>query len=98
MPGRSHYFHISKKDEKRFINKLCAVFAVIMPLTTLPQIIMLYSNHDSSGLSLLMWVLYTVATVPFLFFGIIYKHIQIIVLNGLWILMNTIMIIGILIY
>lgn len=98
MPGRSHYFHISKKNEKRYIDRLCAVFAVLMPLTTLPQIIMLYGAKDATGLSLLMWLLYTVATVPFLLFGIIHKHKQLIVLNSLWILVNSTMIIGILVY
>lgn len=98
MPGRSYHFHLTKKEEKRLINRVCAVFAVLMPLTALPQITLLYQTQDASGLSLLMWVLYCIGCVPFLLFGIIYKHWQIIVLNVLWLVVQAVMIAGILMY
>ncbi len=98
MPGRSHHFHITKKDEKRLINRVCSVFAILMPLTTLPQISLLYTSKDAHGLSLLMWILYTIGCIPFLLFGIIYRHKQLVVLNVLWLAVQIIMIIGILMY
>lgn len=98
MPGHSHYFHLTKKKEKLLINRICSVFAVFMPLTTLPQIIMLYTTQNASGLSLLMWVLYSIGVIPFLLFGIIYHHSQLVVLNTLWLLVQIIMIVGIVIY
>lgn len=98
MSSRAYYIHISKRAEKRFINRLCAVFAVLMPMTTLPQIYMLYVGHDARGLSLSMWVLYAIGCIPFLAFGIIYKHVQLILLNVLWLIMQAVMIIGILLY
>lgn len=98
MSGQSHYFHITKKDEKRLINRVCAVFAVLMPLTTIPQITLLYMTKDAHGLSLLMWVLYSIGCVPFLAFGFIYKHVQLIVLNSLWLVVQAIMIVGIIMY
>lgn len=98
MPGRSHHFHITKKDEKRLINRVCSVFAVLMPLTTTPQIYLLYSTKNAAGLSLLMWILYTFGCIPFLIFGILYKHTQLIVLNVIWIIVQIIMIVGIVMY
>lgn len=98
MPGRYHHFHLTKKKEKLFINRICAVFAVLMPLTTLPQIIQLYTTQNASGLSLLMWILYTIGVIPFLLFGVIYRHSQLVVLNTLWLLVQITMITGILIY
>lgn len=98
MSSRAYYLHLSKRAEKRFINRLCAVFAVLMPMTTLPQIYMLYVGHDARGLSLSMWILYAIGCIPFLAFGIIYRHIQLILLNILWLLMQAIMIVGILLY
>jgi uncharacterized protein with PQ loop repeat len=98
MAGIAHHFHITKKNEKRFISRLCSVFAVLMPLTVLPQIHLLYSTQNASGLSLTMWVLYMVGCIPFLIFGYIYKVRQLVVLNGLWLVMQTIMIVGILMY
>jgi uncharacterized protein with PQ loop repeat len=98
MPGRSHHFHITKKQEKRLINRICAVFAILMPLTAVPQIQILYSSQDAGSLSLAMWVLYCVGCLPFLMFGVIYKHIQLIILNTLWLIVQVIMIVGILMY
>jgi uncharacterized protein with PQ loop repeat len=98
MPGRHHHFYLTKKKEKQLINRICAVFAVFMPLTTLPQIIQLYTSHDASGLSLLMWVLYTIGVIPFLLFGVIYHHSQLVVLNILWLIVQVTMITGIIIY
>jgi len=98
MPGRSHHFHITKKNEKRLINRICAVFAVLMPLTVLPQIHLLYTTQNASGLSLAMWILYSIGCVPFLLFGYIYKLPQLIVLNAMWLAMQAVMIVGILLY
>lgn len=98
MPGHTHHFHIAKKNEKRFINRLCSVFAVLMPLTVLPQIYLLYTTQNASGLSLAMWVLYSIGCIPFLIFGYIYKLPQLIVLNSLWLVMQAIMIVGILVF
>lgn len=98
MPNRSYHFHISKKQEKTLINKICAVFAVLMPLITVPQIVLLYSSKNATSLSLLSWVLYCVGCIPFLIFGVIYKHWQLIVLNVLWLIVQAIMIVGIVMY
>lgn len=98
MPGHSHYFHLAKKDEKRIISRVCSVFAVLMPLTTLPQIYLLFSSQNAAGLSLAMWILYSVGCIPFLLFGYIYKHKQLIILNILWLVVQIIMIIGIVMY
>jgi uncharacterized protein with PQ loop repeat len=98
MSSKSYHFHITKKDEKRLINRICSVAAILMPLTTLPQIHLLYSTKNAESLSLAMWVLYMIGCIPFLAFGYIYKHKQLIVLNSLWIIMQTIMIIGIIMY
>ena len=74
MPANTHLFHLTKKKEKALVNRTCAIFAVIMPLTTAPQIIMLYTTQNASGLSLAMWVLYTIGVIPFLLFGLLYRH------------------------
>lgn len=98
MPANTHLLHLTKTQEKAIINKICAVFAVFMPLTTAPQIFMLYTTQNASGLSLAMWLLYSVGVVPFLLFGILYRHKQLVVLNSLWLLVQVVMIVGIVIY
>ncbi len=89
-----------KNDEKvkLQVSRVCTYFAVIMPLTTLPQLIKLYTSHNAGGLSLLMWILYTIGVVPFLLFGITHDVKQLVVLNTLWLFVNVLMISGIMMY
>lgn len=98
MPANTHILHLTKRKEKALINRVCTVFAVLMPLTTLPQIMLLYTTQNTGGLSLAMWILYTIGVVPFLMFGVIYKHVQLIILNSLWLIVQLVMIVGILLY
>lgn len=98
MPSNTHLIHLTKTKQKLLIGKICTVFAVLMPLTTLPQIILLYTSHDASGLSLAMWVMYSIGVVPFLLFGVLYRHTQLIVLNSLWLIMQFVIITGIVVY
>ena len=98
MSGHAYHFHIKKKDQKRLINRVCTIFSVILPLTALPQVHMLYTTKNTTGLSLAMWVMYAIGCIPFLLFGHIYNHKQLIVLNSLWLIMQAVMIAGIIVY
>lgn len=101
---RRHRIHVQHQqypnpDPKiRALDNVCMAFSVIMPATTIPQIWKTYYYQDATGLSLLMWVLYCVAVIPWLIYGIVHKSKPIIVLNVLWIIVQLIMVAGIMIY
>lgn len=80
------------------IDRICMLFSVAMPLTAIPQIHLIYTTKNVSGVSLLMWVFYCVGVIPFLIFGIVHKERQLIVLNTLWLIMQLIVIAGIMMY
>jgi MtN3 and saliva related transmembrane protein len=82
----------------RFLDRICVFFSVLMPMTALPQIYKLYYFQDGSGLSIWMWILYFLGVIPFLLYGIVHKVSHLVVLNILWIIAQTIMIIGIILY
>ena len=104
-------FHLHKKQRthkgaafhdpdtfKRIVDRTCLVFSVLMPLTTVPQIYLIYSEKHATGVSLLMWIFYCIGVIPFLVYGIVHKERQLIILNTLWMIAQIIMIIGILLY
>ncbi|MBN1792496.1 hypothetical protein JW826_02320 [Candidatus Woesearchaeota archaeon] len=100
--------HLSPKEElepfphpnpwMKSLDRICLVFSVIMPLTTLPQIIQIYATKDVKGLSLAMWILYMIGVIPFLMYGIAHKTKPLIILNALWLLCQAVIITGILMY
>lgn len=98
------FHHHKKKREKpseNYVKKLdqvCLLFSVLMPATTIPQIFKIYSTQDVTGLSLSMWVLYTIGVIPFLIYGIVHKEKPLVLLNILWLIAQVVIITGILLY
>lgn len=83
---------------KERVDKICLIFSVVMPLTTIPQIHLIYTEKHATGVSLLMWVFYCIGVIPFLLYGILHKERQLIILNSLWLVAQIIIIIGIVMY
>lgn len=89
------------QDKEKIIktfDKVAMFFAIIMPATTIPQIYKTYSTHNVDGISLWMWVLYCIAVVPWLIYGILHHAKPIIVLNIFWLVAQIVMIISIILY
>lgn len=74
------------------------VIATVEPLTTIPQIFTLYSAQDASGLSFSTWLLYLIAAVIWLLYGIRIKSKPLIVSSVFWIITELPVVVGILIY
>lgn len=97
-------FHLQKQEyphpnkKVHLLDKVCLVFSVLMPATTIPQIWRIFEYKEVEGLSLLMWALYTIGVIPFLIYGIVHKEKPLIILNVLWLIAQIIIIVGILIY
>ena len=87
-PHPDKYIHI--------LDDTCLIFAFIMPLTTIPQVYNIYWLKQVEGVSLVMWVAYTIGVVPFLLYGLAHKEKPLIVSNSLWLIMQTVIVVGLL--
>jgi uncharacterized protein with PQ loop repeat len=65
---------------------------------TLPQIIKVYTIQNVAGLSFLTWLMYSIMDIPWIVYGIVHKEKPIVVAYVGWLLVNSIVAIGILIY
>ena len=74
------------------------VAALIYPFTALPQVYNIWILQNVAGVSLASWIMWFIFLIPFLIYGIIHKLKQIIVLNSLWMVIDTLVISGIIIY
>ena len=75
-----------------------SVAAIAHPLMAVPQIIEVYSTQNVAGISLLTWVGWLVLGLIFLAYGIAHKLKPYIFMQILWLTVDSLMIIGILIY
>ncbi len=94
---RFHKF-LSKKKEKKLIDKLIYVAAVIYPLAGLPQIIQVFASKSAEDLSLLSYLLFFVLEMVFLAYGLLYKLRPIILSAVLWVVYYIAALVGIIMY
>ncbi|WP_298855233.1 SemiSWEET transporter [uncultured Ruegeria sp.] len=73
---------------------------VVGPFATLPQLVKLYFTHSqhATGQSLLSWSLYAGLSMLWFFYGLVVGKLPIYVGNGISMILNLLMVIGILIH
>ncbi len=86
------------RKEKKQIDWLMWVAGLVGPISTLPQVYVIYTNESAVDISLLSWLLYSATTVVFLLYSIIHKLKPLIINSILWMLADVAVIAGILIY
>jgi|SRR3989338_4866056 len=80
------------------LDRIVMGVAIAGPLFVLPQLIEIYVNKSAQDVSLLTWFFFTFFAIPWLIYGIVHKEKPIIVGYALWILFDSLIVIGILIY
>ncbi len=73
---------------------------VVGPFATLPQLIKLYFTHSqhATGQSLLSWSLYAALSLLWFVYGLTVRKLPIYVGNGISMVLNLLMVLGILIH
>ncbi len=82
------------------IEQIMMFVAVLGPLGTIPQIVKIYFTHTHHvhGLSLSTWVTFSIISILWLFYGLMFRRTALIVANVLYTLVNGAVVVGILIY
>lgn len=89
----------NNQDEyKKRVEYFALIAGIVQPLITLPQIIAIYSNQSAQDVSLLTWIGYLLFGITFLFYGIVFKLKPIWIGQIIWVTMQTITVVGILLY
>jgi len=90
--------YISKKDTTTFVDKLMSAAAVIHPLTATPQVWLIYSTQDATGVSLSTWIGFMLLGLIFLAYGILHKIKPFIVTQVLWFIVDFLVVVGVILY
>ncbi|HEV7952104.1 MAG TPA: hypothetical protein VGO98_01905 [Candidatus Saccharimonadales bacterium] len=97
MSRQNHllHFHISKKKRINLFDKIIIVAAFMYPLSGLPQIVTVFSGN-TDGVSLISWISLLCFSILFLMYGLMHQIKPMIITNGLWIVVDGLVIVGIL--
>ena len=80
---------------KRFMDKFIYFIAIFGPLIAIPQVLKIWYNQNSSGVSILTWSGYLLGGIFWLIYGLMHKEKPIVITNSLWIIVEIFIIIGI---
>ena len=95
MAQTSHNHH--KRLDKK-IGTIMYGLALLGPIMTLPQVIAIWQTKDVGGFSLLTWGTYLFLSVAWLLYGMYHQEKPLIVSNVLYLMTNTGIIAGILLF
>ena len=83
---------------KRFLDRLMYTVGILAPLALLPQVVQLYTTKSSAGVSLVTWILLACSNLLWLMYGIVHKDKPIIIAHALFIVMDSSIVAGVLMY
>ena len=86
---------IKPKQPRNYFDTLALAVAIIEPLSTVPQIVEIYTTKNVESLSLLSWLLFMVASVIWLVYGIKIKNVPLIASSIMWVSTEVLLIVGI---
>lgn len=94
-----HTFHPHHKIKNTgIVDTLALLVGIVQPLATIPQIYLIYSTQNATGVSLFMWTCYNVGSVILLMYGLKHKLKPIIVAQILWLVVQTPMMVAVFIF
>ena len=96
--SHKHLSKLAEKRNKRFRDRIVLIVSVIYPLTTSGQVFEIFKNQSADNISLITYVLYIFFTGILLWYGLAEKLKPIIILQSLWLVMYTAVLVGILLY
>lgn len=103
MKRGSHYLRkrvITKNPliTTKILDKIVLVIAFLAPLVEIPQLAEIYMNRAAQNVSIITWGLFVVFGIPWLLYGIVHKEKPIIILYSLWIIIDSLIVVGIVLY
>jgi len=77
-----------------FINRLVYFTGFLGPAITVPQVLEIWINKNTQGISLIMWMGYLLVAVTWLLYGIVNKQKPLIYIYIAWIVIDTTILVG----
>lgn len=83
---------------KNIMDKLIYMIIIVAPIMTIPQLMKIWVEKNASGLSIISWGTYALGSVLWLSYGFLHKEKPLIISHMIWVVLHSLVIIGIIIY
>jgi uncharacterized protein with PQ loop repeat len=89
---------VKNSSKYKLVDRATYVVAILEPLITVPQAIAIFTGKSATGVSLTTWVGYEALTVVWVWYALAHKDKLILLYQGLYIIIQTIIIVGCIMY
>ena len=89
---------VKKLRKPKLVDRMTFMAAILEPVVTIPQVTIIFADKTAAGISLPTWFGYEFLTLVWLWYGFVHKDRLIILYQGLFMVVQTGVIIGGLIY
>lgn len=105
-----HHLHVRKRHShslepypartqwKRWLDKTVYAAGIIGPIMSLPQIIRIYGTGSADGIAPESWFMWALLDIPWIIYGLVHREFPIAMTYILWLLCNTLVLVGALLY
>ena len=83
---------------KRMFDRLIYVVGFLGPIFVIPQIYLIYANHNATGVSALSWTVFALFDTVWISYGLLHKERILVFAYTLWLIANTTVAIGAVLY
>ncbi len=95
------FYHKSKKDHYKeegihILDKVIFPIALVSPIMTVPQVLQVWQNHQTAGLSVTTWIGFAFASTFWTLYGIAHKDKAITISSAIVVGLDILIVIGIL--
>lgn len=98
MPHHLYKKHHLKKHhtlrERRLVDRLTLIAAMVGPISTIPQAIKVFVSNDQTSIALSTWIMYDITTLVWIWYAVVHKERIILVAQMMWLVIQTIIIVG----
>lgn len=91
------YIKTNRKQKKEVL-AVAYLVAIIQPLVVIPQIVQIFSNHSAADVSFATWMLLIIFNTVNFVYGAVYNIKPLIINNLLWVIVDTLVVFGIVLY
>jgi len=84
--------------DTKLVDKLTTFVAIAGPLLTAPQVYTIYAEHSAATVSMSTWIGFNIASIIWTWYGYVHRDWLIVTYQGIFVLLQTALIIGGLIY
>lgn len=92
------HFHLTHTVEKKVLDRTIYIASFAGPMTALPQIYQIFSTQSATGVSIWSWIMGFGFSCIWITYALFYKIKPILIAQSLWLMIDSIIIVGIMMY